>query len=94
MEALIATRENGNYPVSMRDFANMLELVHCGTKSGIKDVAPSGIGHFEAVVKQYLRSCVEETWRNNVFKQVCGEEVGKPDQQLKRLIGQADTTVK
>ncbi len=91
MEALIATRENGNYPVSMRDFGNMLELVQRGTKSCIKDVAPSVIGHFVAFVKQYLLPCVEETWRNNVFKQVCGEEVGKPEPQFKRLIGQADT---
>lgn len=91
MEALIATRENGDYTVSMRDFGNMLELVQRGTKSGIKDVAPAVIGHFEAFVKQYLLPCIEETWRNNVFKQVCGEEVEKPDLQFKRLIGQADT---
>jgi len=42
-EALIATREDGKYTVSMRDFGNMLELVQRGTKSGIKDVAPSVI---------------------------------------------------
>ena len=94
MEALIATREDGKYTVSMRDFGNMLELVQRGTKSGIKDVAPSVIGHFEAFVKQYLLPCVEETWRNNVFKQVCGEEVGKPEPQFKRLIGQANTAGK
>jgi len=94
MEALIASRENGNYTVSMRDFGNMLELVQRGTKSGIKDVAPSVIGHFEAFVKQYLLPCIEETWRNNVFKQICGEEVGKPEPQFKRLIGQAETTGK
>ena len=94
MEALIATRENGNYTGSMRDFGNMLELVQRGTKSGIKNVAPAVIGHFEAFVKQYLLPCVEETWRNNVFKQVCGEEVEKPDPRFKRLIGQANTTWK
>jgi hypothetical protein len=92
MEALAATRETGKYTVSRRDFGNMLELVQRGTKSGIKDVTPSVIGHFEAFVKQYLLPCVEETWRNNVFKQVCGEEVGKPEPRFKRLIGQADTT--
>lgn len=94
MEALIATREEGNYPVSMRDFGNMLELVQRGTKSGIKEVVPSVLGHFEAFVKQYLLPCVEETWRNNVFKQVCGEDVRKPDKQFKRTIEQTNTTRK
>jgi len=94
MEALVASRENGNYAVSMRDFGNMLELVQRGTKSGIKDVTPSVIGHFEVFVKQYLLPCVEEAWRNNVFKQVCGEEVEKPEPDFKRLIEQADTAGK